>query len=139
MDLSEDTLRVLEFLDFTSSQTLRKREDLGIILETLATNNKPELANEIIFYGSALWGTYRILKKQTGNDLTLNLKKEVEELFEKLNELITQVVEFIEEEEIINRFNKVYLRRDIGARMNIIDLCYDLNELKKVQLKLRKK
>lgn len=139
MDLSEDTLRVLEFLDFTSSQTLRKREDLGIILETLATNNKPELANEIIFYGSALWGTYRILKKQTGNDLTLNLKKEIEELFEKLNELITQVVEFIEEEEIINRFNKVYLRGDIGARMNIIDLCYDLNELKKVQLKLHKK
>lgn len=137
MELSEDTLRILEFLDYTSSQTLRKREDLGVILETLATNNKPELANELIFYGSALWGSYRILKKESQSDLTTKLKNEVESLFNKLYDLLTQVVSFIEDEDIIVRFNKIYLKMDMGSRMNIVDLCYDLNELKKVQLKLR--
>jgi hypothetical protein len=137
MEISKDTLEVLAFLDYTSSGTLRKRSDLGVILEVLATNNLPELANEIIFYGSALWGSYRIAKNNPDVD-TSNLKKEIENLFDKMTQYIYQIVELLPELELCDRFTRVYLQPTIGSRSNIIDLCYDLNELKKVQLKLKK-
>jgi len=137
MEISKDTLEVLEFLDYTSSGTLRKRNDLGIILEILATNNLPELANEIIFYGSALWGSYRVAKTNPDFDTSL-LKKEIENLFDKMTQYLSKIVDLLPDQELCNRFARVYLQPTIGSRSNILDLCYDLNELKKVQLKLKK-
>ncbi|MCX7909391.1 MAG: hypothetical protein N2560_07740 [Ignavibacteria bacterium] len=137
MQFSEDTNRILEFLDYTSSGTLRKRNDLGTILEVLASRNKPELANELIFYGSALWASYKIFRRDKTSQSTQKIKDELENLFNKLLELLNEIVAFFEDEELIQRFQKVYLKPDIGSRMNLIDLSYDLNELKKVQLKLK--
>lgn len=139
MKISDDTKQILEFLDYTSSGTLRKRNDLGAILEVLATHNQPELANEIIFYGSALWGSYQIYKRNDKTIDTTKLKNEIENLFDKIANLLERVVEIFEDKNIIDRFYQVYLQYDTGAKMNIIDLCYDLNELKKVQLKLKGK
>ncbi len=136
MEISKDTTEVLEFLDYTSAGTLRKRNDLGVILEILAQNNLPELANEIIFYGSALWGSYRILKQNTESD-TSNLKKELENLFDKMVGYISKIVELIPDDVTSERLSRIYLQNSIGSRLNTIDLCYDLNELKKVQLKLK--
>lgn len=139
MELSEDTRQVLEFLDYTSGGSLRKRNDLGAILEILATKNNANLANDLIFYGSALWGSYRIIKTETNSDLTGKIKSELENLFEKMFILINQVVELFNEDELIERFERVYLKGDSGSRLNLIDLCYDLNELKKVQIRLKNK
>ncbi|MGB9913615.1 MAG: hypothetical protein ACPLRO_09640, partial [Candidatus Kapaibacteriota bacterium] len=94
MKLSEDTNQVLEFLDYTSGGTLRKRKDLGALLEALAGNNNYTLANELIFYGAALWGGYRILKTNTSNEAT---KLEIEKLFEKVLELLTMTIELFDE------------------------------------------
>ncbi len=139
MQFSIDTLHVLEFLDYTTGGTLRKRNDLGIILETLAENNKPELANELIFYGSALWKTHKILKSSEPNELLAKVQSDVDFLFIKITEIISSVTTFFKSEREIERFHKVYLKSDFGSKMNIIDLCYDLNELKKVQNTLKGK
>lgn len=136
MEISKDTNEVLEFLDYTSGGTLRKRNDLGVILEILAQNNLPEIANEMIFYASALWGSYRILKSNTDQD-TSNLRKEIENLFQKMIEYISQIVQLLPDDDLFDRFSRIYLQNSAGSRLNIIDLCYDLNELKKVQLKLK--
>ncbi len=136
MEISKDTNEVLEFLNYTSGGTLRKRNDLGVILEILAQNNLPEIANEIIFYGSALWGSYRILKRNTDQD-TSHLRKEIENLFQKMVDYISQIVELLPNDDLLERFSRIYLQNSVGSRLNIIDLCYDLNELKKVQLKLK--
>ncbi|MEJ5286817.1 MAG: hypothetical protein CH6_1613 [Candidatus Kapaibacterium sp.] len=139
MEFSEDTKQVLEFLDYTSGGTLRKRNDLGIILETLATQNQPEIANELIFYGSALWGSYRIIKTQSDPSLTARVQAEIQNLFAKVLDLLSDIVSFFEEDDLVDRFNRIYLKSDEGAQLNLIDLCYDLNELKKVQIQLRNK
>lgn len=136
MEISKDTNEVLEFLDYTSGGTLRKRNDLGVILEILAQNNLPEIANEIIFYGSALWGSYRILKRNTDQD-TSHLRKEIENLFQKMVDYISQIVDLVPNDDLLERFSRIYLQNSVGSRLNIIDLCYDLNELKKVQSKLK--
>lgn len=139
MEFSEDTKQVLEFLDYTSGGTLRKRNDLGIILETLAAQNQPEIANELIFYGSALWGSYRIIKTQSDPSLTARVQAEIQNLFAKVLDLLSDIVSFFEEDDLVDRFNRIYLKSDEGAQLNLIDLCYDLNELKKVQIQLRNK
>jgi hypothetical protein len=139
MKLSEDTIQVLEFLDYTSSNTLRKRNDLGVILEVLATNNLPDLANDIIFYGAALWNTFKTFKKNPSNEGTSKLVIEIENLFNKMENFLMTITEFVPEDDIIERFNKVYLKGESGSRMNIIDLSYDLNELKKVQIQMKRK
>lgn len=137
MQFSKDTQQVLEFLDYTTGGTLRKRNDLGLILETLAENNQPELANELIFYGSALWKSHKILKRNESRELLAKVQSDVDYLFLKLTEIISTVATFFKDGNELERFNRVYLKKDYGSKMNIIDLCYDLNELKKVQNTLK--
>ncbi|MCX7879163.1 MAG: hypothetical protein N2517_00690 [Ignavibacteria bacterium] len=136
MELSKDTKEVLTFLDYTSGNSLRKREDLGSLLELLAQRNLPELANELIFVGSSLWSTYRSLKTHSDKEISENLTNELENLFDKFSKLLIEVIQF-SDESFFSRVEKVYLSHTLGARRNIIDLCYDLNEVKKLQNRLR--
>ncbi|MFN3782263.1 MAG: hypothetical protein ACK4SO_08815, partial [Candidatus Kapaibacteriota bacterium] len=60
-------------------------------------------------------------------------------LFNKITEIISSVTTFFKNELELERFRKVYLKNDSGSKLNVIDLCYDLNELKKVQNTLKGK
>lgn len=46
MDLSSDTKAILESLDYTSGNSLQKRNDLGVLLKILASHNQAEIANK---------------------------------------------------------------------------------------------
>lgn len=133
MEVSNDTKKILEFLDYTSGKTLRKRNDLGTILEILAKNNQPDIANQIIFYGSGLWNSSSLLKKNKMLN-SKRLEDETNNLFNALKELIRYTIELSSEAMIRKRFKEVYLNENLGCKLNLLDLAYDLNELKKVQL-----
>lgn len=139
MTLSPDTEKILIFLDYVTNNSLRKRDDLGIILEVLATENKINLANELLFYGSALWNTFRISKRSSTTSPELEkIEAELPNLFNTLTEILNDIYPLLPQNEQ-RRFDKVYLQPTRGCQFNIIDLCYDLNELKKVQMALRNK
>ncbi len=137
MEISEDTKKVIEFLNEFSQDTLRKKKDLGIILEVLASENNYTIANEIIFYGSALWSSYRIVKDQSIREQSQNIAKEIDNLFDKLENYLDEIAAKLPQEDK-NRFENVYLARTDGSRLNIIDLCYDLHTFKKLQLESKK-
>lgn len=137
MELSKDTKHIIEFLDYTSGNTLRKRNDLGIILEILASNNQSQIANELIFYGSALWNSANLMKVQKDVNSS-KLETEIKSLFGVISKLICHTIELCTEISIKERFKKIYLGETTGCQLNLIDLSYDLNELKKVQLKMKK-
>lgn len=136
MDLSNDTKAILDFLDYTSGNSLRKRNDLGVLLEILASNNQSEIANNLIFIGSALWKTVQIPSYLKESDLH-NLYNEIDSLMTTFSELIIYTLELYPEVEIKQRFEKVYLGKTRGCQLNLIDLAFDLNELKKIQNKFK--
>ncbi|MFN3270288.1 MAG: hypothetical protein ACK42G_06870 [Candidatus Kapaibacteriota bacterium] len=71
--------------------------------------------------------------------MTARVQAEIQNLFAKVLDLLSDIVSFFEEDDLVDRFNRIYLKSDEGAQLNLIDLCYDLNELKKVQIQLRNK
>lgn len=138
MELSPDTEEVLNFLDLVTGENLRKRNDLGTILEVLAKGNKANLANDLIFYGSALWNTFKISKRNQENVESEKIRAELPQLFTKISDMLTEISGYLSGKDQIH-FDKVYLQSTSGCQRNIIDLCFDLNELKKVQIVLKNK
>lgn len=139
MELSKDTIAVLEFLDFTTGNNLRKRNDLGTILEIGAVKSAYSLVNKIIFTGKYLWNLHGLLKK-TANDeegrerLISEATISTKSLKEDISELIDDVEDFDRK-----RFDVVYFAEGQGAYRNLIDLAHDLSKLKEVQNTLKRK
>ncbi len=141
MKLSDDTLQVLSFLDYTSGNNLRKRNDLGTILEIGALTGNYALIDRIIFNGKYLWSLHLLLKRDNADEavfekLLAETETTVSELIKLLKELIASEKDFDEK-----RFDSIYFAGDNGAFRNLIDLAHDLSQLKEVQntLKRRKK
>ncbi|HYF04057.1 MAG TPA: hypothetical protein VEC36_11810 [Patescibacteria group bacterium] len=133
MNFSPDTEAVLQFLDGTTNNNLRKRNDLGTILEVGAENDAFELVNSIIFTGSALWKLFNTLKKTGPN--AEGYKVLETEFANVMNDLRAQLAEIagFADEQTITRFENVYLGVNGGVIRNLTDLAHDLGALKSVQ------
>ena len=137
MELSKDTLEVLEFLDYTTGGNLRKRNDLGAILEIGAMKGDYQIVEKIIFTGKYLWNLHSsLIKAGEASEGTENMKREAvdstENLKVYLSELISDVNGFDSK-----RFDDVYFPNEQGAFRNLIDLAHDLSRLKDVQIQLK--
>ena len=139
MQLSEDTLQVLSFLDYTSGNNLRKRNDLGTILEIGAATGDYETIDSIIFNGKYLWNLHILLKRENlEQDAFEKLLGEIEITVAELTKLLKKLTGSIREFDP-HRFNDIYFTGDNGAFRNLIDLAHDLSRLKEVQNTLKRK
>jgi len=134
MKISKDTEEILQFLDYTTNENLRKREDLGTILELSATYGEVDALNDIIFSASSLWKIHKTIQRAGEvNEGIEKLKTEsvnqADFLKSKLNTLIGE-----ENPDISERFEEVYFQNTAGAFYNLIDIAHDLAELKKIQI-----
>lgn len=137
MLLSQDTNNILDFLDYSTSNSLRKRNDIGTILELSASFNEINALEQLLFDGSSLWNIHKTLKRHSNdNDSILKLKSEYLILISHIKNQLTAIIGS-EHPDITNRFNKIYLNNSAGATANIIDLSHDLAELKFVIAKLK--
>jgi hypothetical protein len=137
MKFSKDTEEVLSFLDYTSGNNLRKREDMGALLETGATYGQEELISNIIFTGTYLWNVSSSIRRAgQGAEGLEKLHAEFRRSGEELREYIKLVSEKADKE-INERFSEVYLPMTAGAFRNLIDLAHDLAELKNIQITLK--
>lgn len=138
MQISDDTLAVVNYLDQYCDGNLRKKNDFASILEICATYNGVETLSRLIFAGKSLWNISSKLRKANpaaeGIEL---LQKETERC---CNEMYVYLKEISDnaDEEIQNRFNDVYLQLTRGAIKNLIDLGHDLAKFKDLQADLRK-
>lgn len=135
MEISQDTLRVVNFLQEFSNNSLRKRKDIEVILEIAATKSNPIIIEKIVFVGKSIWNLNKAFSRsQTSNS---NLQRELENSFYELQDLLYQLIQGIEDQAVINRFNDVYLQRNLGCFRNSIDLSHDLAKLKELIQKMQ--
>jgi hypothetical protein len=133
MKISKDTEEVLRFLDYTSGNNLRKRNDLGIILELGASLGNDELVSKIIFNGSYLWNVFSALRKAgSESEEVQNLKNEFERIAIEITINLKELISTSEEDDI-ERFEKIYFADTTGSLRNLIDLAHDIAELKNLQ------
>jgi len=130
MTLSEDTCAALEYFDSSIEGGLRKRNDVGTILELAATYGHADLFNELVRTGTATWKVYSTLKRLNKGDegfskLEVEFSLQMNQLREQLATLSTNA-----DEETLQRFDDVYFGMTSGVIRNIVDLGHDLAKIK---------
>jgi hypothetical protein len=135
MIISDDTKRVIEYLQMISEDNLRKSKDLSIMLEVGATYSQNELIQSLIFTGKSIWNLSKTIARSIDTIPNDNLKREFEANINEFREMITQIIDYVDEEDA-NRFYIIYLNNDLGATRNIIDLAHDLSIMKDIQKKM---
>lgn len=133
MKLSHDTEAVLAVLDESVEGGLRKRQDIGVLLEAGAVTNQSELFNKIVTAGTAVWKVYSTLRRLKPGDEGFRL---IEEEFGKqmnlLREHMASMMEAVPDE-TLKRFDEVYFGFTQGVMRNLVDIGHDLAKIKGLQ------
>lgn len=133
MAFSEDIQSILNALNEKSGGTLRKENDLGMLLESVANKLDHDLLNRIIFAGKSLWKIAETLRRAGGsNENTDNLEKELMRHIEDLRAYIYEVMDN-NHGAPMSRFTVTYLETTQGCIRNLVDLSHDLAVLKDLQ------
>lgn len=133
MPFSDDTEHVLDFLDQASGQGLRKRNDVGVLLELAAERGAHDEMNELIFHGRHLYSLYTTLRKTgPGAEGYQTLEREFAASVERVRDLIAKVL-LDAPAENVERFDTQYYAATQGSLRNLIDLAHDLGVFKTVQ------
>jgi len=133
MQLSEDTLAVLEFLDSTVEGGLRKRNDIGTILELGASHGEADLFNAISRTGTGMFKVYSTLRKlQQGAEGFEQLEREFALQMNLLREQLATLVQHADDETAL-RFDDIYFGMTQGVIRNLVDLAHDLAKIKGLQ------
>ena len=138
MQFSKDTEEVLGFLDFSTGDNLRKRNDLGNLLEIGASFDVFEIFNDLLFTGTYLWNVSQKLKRaQPREEGIETLNQELAKSTEELSELLKALSFY--DEDLSKRFSEVYYVHSSGSVLNLIDLAHDIAELKQLQNRMKEK
>jgi hypothetical protein len=112
---------------------LRKRGDIGLLLELSMMRDAHEEMNDLIFHGRHLFSLYTTLRKETpGAEGYKTLETEFAAAIERIRDMMARVMVEADEEHV-ERFNTVYYAATHGSLRNVIDLAHDLGILKNVQ------
>ncbi len=132
MAFSDDIEAALDVIG-AAGGALRKRGDMGVILECGAESGDAETVNSIIFHGKNAWSTYSLLKKMRQNDD--GFPGVEREFMKSINELRTLLADITAaaSPEAQTRFDETYLGMSQGTIRNLVDLAHDLAALKNLQ------
>ncbi len=134
MKISADTQSVIDFLQMISDNGIRKPIDLAAILEVGATYSQDELVQSIIFTGKSIWNLSKILTRSPDSVAIDKINREFRDNIDEMQNQLRKITDFVEMADV-QRFNIVYLQKDLGSMRNIIDLAHDLSILKDAQKK----
>lgn len=133
MELSPDTQAVLNYLDGAVEGGLRKKNDIGTMLELGATHDEADLFNDLTRTGKGLWNVYNTLRRTTVGSEGYNvLEREFGTLLNEIREKIALLVNHLDDESL-KRFDDVYFGMTQGVIRNLVDLAHDLAKLKDLQ------
>lgn len=133
MPFSDDIEHVLDFLNQAAGKGLRKRNDMGTLLQQAIDLDAPDQMNLVIFEGRQLHNLYSTLKKSSvGGEGYDVLQREFAATAERLRDAIAQLLVQAAEEQV-ERFNTQYYAMTQGSLRNLVDLAHDLGVFKGVQ------
>lgn len=133
MPFSDEIEHVLDFLDQAAGKGLRKRNDMGTLLQQAVALDAPEQMNLVIFEGRQLHNLYSTLRKSSaGGQGYDTVQREFSATAERLREAIAQLLVQASDEQV-ERFNTQYYAMTQGSLRNLVDLAHDLGVFKGVQ------
>lgn len=133
MIFGNDTIAILEHLDTVVEGRLRKRDDVGVLLELCAQSDNADLFNNTATTGAGLWNVYRTLRRlQPGVEGYKELEREFGNLLNILRVALADVMENADDT-TLQRFNDIYFGMTQGVIRNLIDLGHDLAKIKELQ------
>lgn len=137
MTFSPDTERILQYLENYAPHGLRKRSDIGVLLEVGAQIGAAQAVNNVVFTGKVVWNLYGTLRKAQGGADVEALQREFATHIHTLRENLLLFVANAPND-IQTRFEEVYLGVNDGTLRNLVDLACDLAQLKDVQAEQRR-
>jgi hypothetical protein len=133
MELSADTEAVLAILDEAVEGGLRKRNDIGTLLELAASKADHAAFNELTLKGTGLWKVYNVLRRQTpGSDGYRTLEQEFGSLLNDVRTLMADLSTDADDA-LLKRFDDIYFGMTHGVVRNLVDLAHDLSHIKALQ------
>ncbi|MFM8437329.1 MAG: hypothetical protein ACKOAX_02540 [Candidatus Kapaibacterium sp.] len=138
MNISEDTLAVVDYLETSTNTSLRKKNDMLAILELAALSLDADVVAHLGFHGAAVWRIFSVMRKsQPGSESFVKLEQE---FAASLNEMRVGLLAVMEQadEEITGRFHDVYLGMSGGVARNLTDLAHDFSRFKEMQNAVRR-
>lgn len=133
LQLSDDTESVLDYLDKAVEGGLRKRLDIGVLLELGATHNEADLFNSTVRTGTGLWKVHGTLKRVGKGDEGFRLlEQEFGLQLNELRELLARIMQHADDD-TVRRFDEIYFGMTQGVVLNLIDLAHDLAKIKALQ------
>jgi hypothetical protein len=133
MTLSEQTEAVLAYFDHYTGHNVRKRADIGAVLETASTQDAAEEFNGIVFAGKIVWNLYNTLRKITsGQEGYQHVEREFSSAVQDFREKLLFFVATMPTE-TQQRFSDIYLGVGQGTMRNIVDMAHDLARFKDMQ------
>ncbi len=138
MEFSPETLAALEVLDQFTSHKLRKREDVGTLLEIGVTASAAAEFNKLVFQSKVSWNVYNVLNKSSASeDAYPMLEREFGQSIADLREAL--VFFAANAPEVTgNHLKSTYLGMESGTLRNLIDLAHDLAQFKDLQADRRR-
>jgi hypothetical protein len=132
MAFSDDIETALDVIE-SSGGALRKRGDMGVILECGAESGDADIINSIVFHGKNAWSMYSLLKKMRQSDDGFpGIEREFMQNINELRTLLAAITTTAPPE-AQTRFDEVYLGMSQGTIRNLVDLAHDLAALKNLQ------
>ncbi len=134
MTLSEQTQSVLAYFDKYSGFNLRKKNDIGEILEIASVVGAAEEFNALVFAGKIVWNLYSTLRKITSEqDGYRNVEHEFAAAVQTMRECLSFFALESDDDALKQRFEEVYLGVSQGTMRNLVDLAHDLSRFKDLQ------
>jgi hypothetical protein len=133
MQLSEDTLAVINYLHEAIEGGLRKRNDVAVVLELAASTDDAETFNSVTRLGTGAWKVYSTLRRVKPGDEGYRLLEE--EFARQINDLRENLATLMNnaDDETLKRFDEVYFGMTQGVLRNLVDLSHDLSKIKDLQ------
>lgn len=133
MELSDDTAIALEHLNNSIEGGLRKRNDIGTILELSISLDASDQFNELTRTGTAVWKVYSTLRRvKQGDEGFRQLEDEFARQMNSLREQLA-TVSANANNDTLKRFDEIYFGMTQGVVKNIVDLAHDLAKIKALQ------
>ena len=133
MSFSEQTEAVLQYFDHYTGHNIRKRSDIGAVLESASMLDAAEEFNKLVFLGKVVWNLYNALRKaQSGQEGYQHVEREFASGMQDFREeLLFFVAKMPDDAQ--KRFTEVYLGVGQGTMRNLVDLAHDFARFKDLQ------
>ncbi|OGU75955.1 MAG: hypothetical protein A2V93_05240 [Ignavibacteria bacterium RBG_16_34_14] len=123
-----DADKLIVEIDHFSNHKLKRKSDLGILIEVIIKNGREKLFEDLTFNAKYVLGLQRVLKKGNASSEIGNLEKIKEDYTNNLIKSIEQIKELMNftSEEMQNHFNETYFELSHQSLQNLNELLEDL-------------